>query len=110
MSWKLTKSTSPPAHRAPPANTHPAELKETHLAPLANTFSRSSSTSTIVDNQATPKASSHTSSLTESKDNGIGTAPALHVAPLPLCPADHTPQLPQKPRRRRPHRPFAQAS
>ncbi|KAE8871200.1 hypothetical protein PTNB73_02659 [Pyrenophora teres f. teres] len=55
MSWKLTK-----------------KLKETHLAPLANTFSRSSSTSTIVD-QSTPKASSHAGSATtpsDSKDNG----------------------------------------
>lgn len=33
MSWKLTK-----------------KLKETHLGPLANTFSRSPSTSTITDN------------------------------------------------------------
>jgi serum/glucocorticoid-regulated kinase 2 len=55
MSWKLTK-----------------KLKETHLAPLANTFSRSSSTSTIVDDQKT-------TTLVNPKDpNGIGT-PVSHV-------------------------------
>jgi serum/glucocorticoid-regulated kinase 2 len=63
MSWKLTK-----------------KLKETHLAPLANTFSRSSSTSTIVNEE--PKTSSSASSATtlvNPKDpNGIGT-PVPHV-------------------------------
>jgi len=60
--------------------TRAAELKETHLAPLANTFSRSSSTSTIVDDQPTPKASSSAASATtlgNSKDNGIGTCDPL---------------------------------
>jgi serum/glucocorticoid-regulated kinase 2 len=52
------------------------ELKETHLAPLANTFSRSSSTSTIVDQQ-TPKAATSAAAghaaLADPKDpNGIG--------------------------------------
>jgi serum/glucocorticoid-regulated kinase 2 len=62
MSWKLTK-----------------KLKETHLAPLANTFSRSSSTSTIVDDQKTPSSTSSTSTLVNPKDpNGIGT-PVPHV-------------------------------
>lgn len=70
MSWKLTK-----------------KLKETHLAPLANTFSRSSSTSTIVGEQ-TPKQGSSVSSgatLVDSKDpNGIGAYPTLlHFAPSP---------------------------
>lgn len=49
------------------------ELKETHLAPLANTFSRSSSTSTIVPEQ--PKQSStpsSTASLDSRDPNGIG--------------------------------------
>ena len=54
MSWKLTK-----------------KLKDTHLAPLANTFSRSSSTSTIVNDQTGSVSSGST--LADSKDpNGIG--------------------------------------
>lgn len=61
MSWKLTK-----------------KLKETHLAPLANTFSRSSSTSTIVGDQ-TPKQETSGSNLatpTGPRDpNGIGAYP-----------------------------------
>ncbi|KAH7121238.1 serine/threonine-protein kinase YPK2/YKR2 [Dendryphion nanum] len=68
MSWKLTK-----------------KLKETHLAPLANTFSRSSSTSTIVSD-ATPKSSASSTSssatLVDTKDpNGIANA-APPPAPL----------------------------
>ncbi|CAI9636153.1 serine threonine protein kinase-like protein [Alternaria burnsii] len=73
MSWKLTK-----------------KLKETHLAPLANTFSRSSSTSTIVGDQPTPKASSSAASATtlgDSKDNGIAASEANASAPAqPLRP------------------------
>ncbi|CAO2653009.1 Nn.00g024200.m01.CDS01 [Neocucurbitaria sp. VM-36] len=69
MSWKLTK-----------------KLKETHLAPLANTFSRSSSTSTIVGDQ-TPKTSSSASSattLTDAKDaNGIAASEANAAPPPP---------------------------
>ncbi|KAJ9635921.1 Serine/threonine-protein kinase [Coniosporium tulheliwenetii] len=67
MSWKLTK-----------------KLKETHLAPLANTFSRSSSTSTIVPEQ--PKQSSTPSSTTsvDSRDpNGIAASEANAVPPPP---------------------------
>ena len=66
--------------------TRTAELKETHLAPLANTFSRSSSTSTIVGDQPTPKASSSAASATtfaDSKDNGIGILVLL--PPLTSC-------------------------
>ncbi|KAK8188377.1 serine/threonine-protein kinase YPK2/YKR2 [Phyllosticta capitalensis] len=64
MSWKLTK-----------------KLKETHLAPLANTFSRSSSTSTIVD---TPKPGSASSTSVDSKDpNGIAASEANAAAPPP---------------------------
>jgi serum/glucocorticoid-regulated kinase 2 len=69
MSWKLTK-----------------KLKETHLAPLANTFSRSSSTSTIVGDQTTPKASSSAASATtlgDSRDNGIAASEANAAAPAP---------------------------
>lgn len=68
MSWKLTK-----------------KLKETHLAPLANTFSRSSSTSTIVGDQP-PKSSSAASSATlvDSKDpNGIAASEANAAPPPP---------------------------
>ncbi|KAF1832705.1 serine/threonine-protein kinase YPK2/YKR2 [Decorospora gaudefroyi] len=71
MSWKLTK-----------------KLKETHLAPLANTFSRSSSTSTIVGEQ-TPKTSSSASSATtlaDSKDNGIASEANAAPPPPPLRP------------------------
>ncbi|KAF2002371.1 serine/threonine-protein kinase YPK2/YKR2 [Amniculicola lignicola CBS 123094] len=66
MSWKLTK-----------------KLKETHLAPLANTFSRSSSTSTIVGD-STPKGSSSTGTATpvDTKDPSI-TAPADATATPP---------------------------
>jgi hypothetical protein len=42
------------------------ELKETHLAPLANTFSRSTSQSTIVGEQ--PSKTSSSSTLVDSKD------------------------------------------
>ncbi|KAF2489292.1 serine/threonine protein kinase-like protein [Lophium mytilinum] len=72
MSWKLTK-----------------KLKETHLAPLANTFSRSSSTSTIVAD-STPKPSSTASSATlvDPKDpNGIAASEAIAAPPpQPLKP------------------------
>ncbi|KAF1843505.1 serine/threonine-protein kinase YPK2/YKR2 [Cucurbitaria berberidis CBS 394.84] len=73
MSWKLTK-----------------KLKETHLAPLANTFSRSSSTSTIVNDQ-TPKTATSTSggsTLADSKDpNGIAASEANAAPPAqPLRP------------------------
>ncbi|KAI8931293.1 hypothetical protein NX059_011637 [Plenodomus lindquistii] len=71
MSWKLTK-----------------KLKETHLAPLANTFSRSSSTSTIVDQAKTPTAASSAASLADPKDsNGIAASEANAAAPAqPLRP------------------------
>ena len=62
--------------------TRSAELKETHLAPLANTFSRSSSTSTIVDQQ-TPKASTSpaNSNAAIGDPNGIGASESLHALP-----------------------------
>ncbi|KAH9812180.1 Serine/threonine-protein kinase gad8 [Teratosphaeria destructans] len=57
MSWKLTK-----------------KLKETHLAPLANTFSRSSSQSTISNDPAkTPSAA--TTSGTQTPTSQTSTAP-----------------------------------
>ncbi|KAF2637460.1 serine/threonine-protein kinase YPK2/YKR2 [Massarina eburnea CBS 473.64] len=66
MSWKLTK-----------------KLKETHLAPLANTFSRSSSTSTITGEQ-TPKAATSGGSSVDPKDpNGIAASEANAAAPPP---------------------------
>lgn len=57
MSWKLTK-----------------KLKETHLAPLANTFSRSTSTSTI-----TPEPSNGSS--TTVNDNGIAASEIIAAQP-----------------------------
>ncbi|PVI04549.1 serine/threonine protein kinase-like protein, partial [Periconia macrospinosa] len=68
MSWKLTK-----------------KLKDTHLAPLANTFSRSSSTSTIVGEQTSVSSGS---TLTDSKDpNGIAASEAnATAAAIPLRP------------------------
>lgn len=66
MSWKLTKSTTCFNHSRQPELTRLAELKETHLAPLANTFSRSSSTTTVVpaepQQSGTPRASTDKSS------------------------------------------------
>ncbi|KAF2684356.1 kinase-like protein [Lentithecium fluviatile CBS 122367] len=72
MSWKLTK-----------------KLKETHLAPLANTFSRSSSTSTIVGDQPSKSSSvSSSSTLVDAKDpNGIAASEANAATPAaPLRP------------------------
>lgn len=68
MSWKLTK-----------------KLKETHLAPLANTFSRSSSTSTIVSDSAPkPPSTSSSTTLVDSKDpNGIAASEANAAPPPP---------------------------
>ncbi|OAL03436.1 serine/threonine-protein kinase YPK2/YKR2 [Phaeosphaeriaceae sp. SRC1lsM3a] len=64
--WKLTK-----------------KLKETHLAPLANTFSRSSSTSTITNDKPASSASSATT-LVDSKDaNGIAASEANAAPPPP---------------------------
>lgn len=55
--------------------TRTSELKETHLAPLANTFSRSASTSTITPESTTPRPSSTGpgNGTTDAKDpNHIG--------------------------------------
>ncbi|KAK4169949.1 Phosphoglucose isomerase-domain-containing protein [Cladorrhinum sp. PSN259] len=61
MSWKLTK-----------------KLKETHLGPLANTFSRSPSTSTITDkNQGDISGTA-----TPTNDNSIAASEALTQAPV----------------------------
>jgi len=49
------------------------ELKETHLAPLANSFGRSSSTSTITNEQSKPTSPLATSSPVTNDINGIGT-------------------------------------
>ncbi|KAL2003775.1 hypothetical protein VTN02DRAFT_2269 [Thermoascus thermophilus] len=66
MSWKLTK-----------------KLKETHLAPLAQSFGRSSSTSTIKGDSAeeTPVAS-QAPSLTSNNSNGIAASEALVSPPV----------------------------
>ena len=103
---------SPAARRPPPACnllcvlvlTHSAELKETHLAPLANTFSRSSSTSTIVDQQ-TPKASTSpaNSNAAIGDPNGIGASPPVHA--LPREPANCLQRPLRLPRRPRPSDP-----
>ncbi|KAJ0421777.1 kinase-like domain-containing protein [Aspergillus carlsbadensis] len=68
MSWKITK-----------------KLKETHLAPLTQTFTRSSSTSTIKgeSGEETPVASqSPTPSLSTSASNGIIASESLVSPPV----------------------------
>lgn len=62
MSWKLTK-----------------KLKETHLGPLANTFSRSPSTATITPDSAKDEKSSIASSI--SNDNGIAASELMSQQP-----------------------------
>lgn len=72
MSWKLTK-----------------KLKETHLNPISNAFSRSSSTSTITGDQPSkPSSTASSATLVDSKDpNGIGTfAHALQKTALLTLP------------------------
>ncbi|KAG8625546.1 hypothetical protein KVT40_007297 [Elsinoe batatas] len=70
MSWKLTK-----------------KLKDTHLAPLANTFSRSSSTSTITNESLKPTSPLVTSTSASSDPNGIAASEAAAAAPAaPLKP------------------------
>ncbi|KAK5166856.1 Serine/threonine-protein kinase [Saxophila tyrrhenica] len=77
MSWKLTK-----------------KLKETHLAPLANTFSRSSSQSTITpeaDHKSPPPSGAQTpSSQTTTTSNGSdaqGIAASESMVSPPVAPA-----------------------
>ncbi|KAF2763203.1 serine/threonine-protein kinase YPK2/YKR2 [Pseudovirgaria hyperparasitica] len=74
MSWKLPSVTK--------------KLKETHLAPLANTFSRSSSTSTIVDEKNAKSSDGSTPKTSTEKDaNGIAASEAIATpAPAPLKP------------------------
>ncbi|KAK5244522.1 Serine/threonine-protein kinase, partial [Cryomyces antarcticus] len=68
MSWKLTK-----------------KLKDTHLAPLANTFSRTSSTSTIVNEKTQPASTA--ASTTSTDTNGIAASEAnANPPPPPLKP------------------------
>ncbi|TKA72823.1 hypothetical protein B0A49_05290 [Cryomyces minteri] len=68
MSWKLTK-----------------KLKDTHLAPLANTFSRTSSTSTIVNEKTQPGSTA--ASTTSPDTNGIAASEAnANPPPPPLKP------------------------
>ncbi|KAL2760971.1 hypothetical protein ACRALDRAFT_2031947 [Sodiomyces alcalophilus JCM 7366] len=63
MSWKLTK-----------------KLKDTHLGPLASTFSRSPSTSTITDNEKTqPNVSG---SATSTNEGNIAASEAMAQAPV----------------------------
>ncbi|EMC93495.1 hypothetical protein BAUCODRAFT_37182 [Baudoinia panamericana UAMH 10762] len=59
MSWKLTK-----------------KLKETHLAPLANTFSRSSSQSTITSDAAAKPSSAGSTPGTQTPTSQTSTAPS----------------------------------
>ncbi|KAF7585776.1 hypothetical protein BBP40_010138 [Aspergillus hancockii] len=68
MSWKLTK-----------------KLKETHLAPLTQTFTRSSSTSTIKgeSGEETPVASqAPTPSISTTNSNGISASESLVSPPV----------------------------
>ncbi|KAI7970396.1 hypothetical protein EIK77_006241 [Talaromyces pinophilus] len=69
MSWKLTK-----------------KLKETHLGPLANSFGRSSSTSTIKGEPAeeTTPVPSQRPSITSQVSNGIADSEALVSPPVAL--------------------------
>ncbi|KAI9824077.1 MAG: hypothetical protein M1832_002145 [Thelocarpon impressellum] len=55
------------------------ELKDTHLAPLANTFNRSSSTSTITP---APEPASATGSVSNANDNGIALSEANASPPV----------------------------
>ena len=59
------------ANKIESLTTETAELKETHLGPLANTFSRSPSTSTITPDFTKDEKASISSLPTN--DNGIGT-------------------------------------
>jgi hypothetical protein len=59
------------------------ELKETHLAPLANSFSRSTSTSTIKPDQASEETIP-TPNNTTSSNNGIGRTCSPIRPTLPL--------------------------
>ncbi|KAI0006255.1 Pkinase-domain-containing protein [Xylariaceae sp. FL0662B] len=63
MSWKLTK-----------------KLKETHLGPLSNTFSRNPSTSTITDKDE--KAQMPTSSTPIPSDNAIAASESMVQEPV----------------------------
>ncbi|KAK1723486.1 kinase-like domain-containing protein [Colletotrichum acutatum] len=64
MSWKLTK-----------------KLKETHLGPLANTFSRSPSTSTITDSSEKAQANI-AGSATPTNENTIAASEAMAQVPV----------------------------
>ncbi|KAL3428506.1 hypothetical protein PVAG01_02015 [Phlyctema vagabunda] len=61
MSWKLTK-----------------KLKETHLGPLANTFSRTPSASTLTGDSKDDKASIANAPI---NDNGIAASEAIATQP-----------------------------
>ncbi|PGH27047.1 AGC/AKT protein kinase [Polytolypa hystricis UAMH7299] len=66
MSWSITK-----------------KLKETHLAPLANSFGRSSSTATIKHATEEPPTPSHTPTPISTNSNGIAASEALLSPPPP---------------------------
>ncbi|KAI9741836.1 MAG: hypothetical protein M1834_000224 [Cirrosporium novae-zelandiae] len=65
MSWKLTK-----------------KLKETHLAPLANTFGRSSSQSTIKTESTATEEPTASSATSINSNNGIAASEALVSPPV----------------------------
>ncbi|KAK2066634.1 hypothetical protein P8C59_000433 [Phyllachora maydis] len=72
MSWKLTK-----------------KLKETHLGPLASTFSRSPSTSTITDKDKDDKNQASAPGIatpTSSTENNIAASESLTQAPVITTP------------------------
>jgi hypothetical protein len=76
MSWKLTKSRSlcPPMINVAD---HGAELKETHLAPLISGSNRSTSTSTVKAEDASPaqdspELSTVPTNTSTASANGIG--------------------------------------
>ncbi|RDW91007.1 protein kinase-like protein [Coleophoma crateriformis] len=64
MSWRLTK-----------------KLKETHLGPLASTFSRSPSTNTLTGDSAKDEKSSAASAPSPANDNGIAASEAIATQP-----------------------------
>ncbi|KAK8042372.1 hypothetical protein PG994_012855 [Apiospora phragmitis] len=69
MSWKLTK-----------------KLKETHLGPLSNTFSRSPSTSTITGTDEKMAAPPTSSSTPAPPDNAIAASEAMAQQPVVTTP------------------------
>ncbi|KAK3294550.1 kinase-like domain-containing protein [Chaetomium fimeti] len=69
MSWKLTK-----------------KLKETHLGPLANTFSRSPSTATVTEKDDKAQGAAISGTATPTNESTIAASEALSQAPVVKTP------------------------